>query len=202
MANNSIEKGTVDLLCAAERLWQRRATFEVVLAGPEMPNFRQFVSNYAFVDRVRRLGVLSEAEKRDFFAGIDVFALPSRSDSFGWSCWRHGRTICRMWSTAPVVPPTWVRHECDGLQVRCGNVDELAEQLKCLIDDPMLRRRLEMLDMSGSAANSAGYEKLDTVYEVSRDAKALRSESAGRHSPLRFADSASRLNTPFTSSPP
>ena len=40
-----------------------------------------------------RLGVLSERQKRDFFAGIDVFALPSRSDSFGLvllEAWANG----------------------------------------------------------------------------------------------------------------
>jgi len=55
--------------------------FRVVLAGPEMPNFRAFWQGFARKDRVTRLGVLSEDEKRDFFAGIDLFALPSRCES-------------------------------------------------------------------------------------------------------------------------
>src|SRR3712207_8909098 len=40
--SNSEEKGTVDLLRAAAHLWQRGQNFHVVLAGPEMPNFRRF----------------------------------------------------------------------------------------------------------------------------------------------------------------
>src|SRR5207302_6719200 len=83
LANNSREKGTVDLLRAAERLWQAGRRFRLVLAGPEMPNFRSFWQNYGAQARVHRLGVLSEQQKRDFYAGIDLFALPSRSDSFG-----------------------------------------------------------------------------------------------------------------------
>src|SRR5436305_491523 len=41
LANASVEKGTVDLLRAAEVVWRRGRRFPVVLAGPEMPNFRR-----------------------------------------------------------------------------------------------------------------------------------------------------------------
>ena len=73
-----------------------------------------------------RLGLLTDAQKRDFFAGLDVFALPSRSDSFGLvlpEAWANG---------APVVGyraggVAWViRHEQDGLLVKCGDVEGLA----------------------------------------------------------------------------
>jgi glycosyltransferase involved in cell wall biosynthesis len=93
LANNSDEKGSVDLLRAAERLWQAGRRIQLVLAGPEMPNFRSFWDRYGARDRVHRLGVLSEEEKRDFYAGIDLFALPSRSDSFGivlLEAWANG----------------------------------------------------------------------------------------------------------------
>src|SRR5213076_925877 len=81
------------LLRAAERCWRRGRRFQLVLAGPEMPNFQRFWRQYGPVDRVRRLGVLDEGAKRDFFAGLDVFALPSRSDSFGLvllEAWANG----------------------------------------------------------------------------------------------------------------
>src|SRR5262249_23071584 len=77
LANNSREKGSVDLLKAAKRSWARGHRFHLVLAGPEMANFRQFWKNYCPTDRVRRLGILDARQKKDFFAGIDVFAMPS-----------------------------------------------------------------------------------------------------------------------------
>ena len=49
------------------------AEFRVVLAGPEMPNFRGFWQGYRPKDRVIRLGTLTESDKRDFFAAIDLF---------------------------------------------------------------------------------------------------------------------------------
>ena len=99
LANQSREKGSVDLLTAAERAWQRGGRFHLMLAGPEMPNFRRFWIGYGQADRVRRLGVLDEKQKRDFFAGIDAFALPSRSDSFGivlLEAWANGAAQYRL----------------------------------------------------------------------------------------------------------
>jgi glycosyltransferase involved in cell wall biosynthesis len=142
LANNSREKGSVDLLLAAERAWRRGGRFHVVLAGPEMPNFQRFWPTYGPADRVRRLGVLDDVQKRDFFAGLDVFALPSRWDSFGivlLEAWANG---------APNVAyraggPAWVlRHEGDGLLVKCGDVDGLAAALLRLAEDGGLRSRL------------------------------------------------------------
>jgi glycosyltransferase involved in cell wall biosynthesis len=142
LANNSREKGTVDLLTAAEAAWRRGSRLHVVLAGPTMPNFESFWHHYLPTGDVRRLGVLDADQKRDFFAGIDVFALPSRSDSFGLvllEAWANG---------VPVIGYRaggigWVIHDrSDGLLVRCGDIAGLADALLRLEANPALRRRL------------------------------------------------------------
>jgi glycosyltransferase involved in cell wall biosynthesis len=142
LANQSVEKGTVDLLRAAERAWKQGQHFHLVLAGPEMPSFRQFCETYGPRERVRQLGVLDPEQKRDFFAGLDAFALPSRSDSFGLvllEAWANGlpNLAYRAGGVAEVV-----RHEVDGLLVRCGDVAALAAALGRLVKEPELRRRL------------------------------------------------------------
>lgn len=83
LANQSVEKGTVALLRAAERIWSRGGRFRVLLAGPEMPNFRAFWRRFERKETVTNLASLSDPQKRDFYAAIDAFALPSRTDSFG-----------------------------------------------------------------------------------------------------------------------
>jgi glycosyltransferase involved in cell wall biosynthesis len=142
LANQSREKGSVDLLRAAERAWRHGGQFRIVLAGPEMPNFISFWHHYRPKEHVVRLGVLDAAQKRDFFAGIDIFALPSRSDSFGI-------VLLEAWANA--VPNVgyraggvaWViRDECDGLLVGCGDVQALAAALLSLAGNSDLRRRL------------------------------------------------------------
>jgi len=153
LANNSVEKGSVDLLRAADAAWHSGQRFHVVLAGPEMPNFERFWRHYGQASRVRRLGVLNDQQKRDFFAGIDIFALPSRSDSFGLvllEAWANGipSVAYRAGGVAEVI-----HHESDGLLVPCGNVNALASALVCLVENPVLRQKL---GASGKERNAKG----------------------------------------------
>jgi glycosyltransferase involved in cell wall biosynthesis len=154
LANHSREKGTVDLLRAANRLWERGHRFRLVLAGPEMANFRVFWKGYQPAGPVQRLGQIDEKQKRDFFAGIDLFALPSRSDSFGLvllEAWCNGvpNVAYRAGGVAEII-----RHEQDGLLVRCGNEEELCQSLRRLISDANLRQRL----------GNAGRERIETHF--------------------------------------
>jgi glycosyltransferase involved in cell wall biosynthesis len=142
LGNLSVEKGSVDLLRAARRAWRRGCHFHVVLAGPDMPNFRRCWDHFADAGPVHRLGVLTDQQKCDFFAGIDAFALPSRSDSFGLvllEAWANGAATVgyRAGGVADVI-----RHEQDGLLVRCGDTQGLAEALTRLTSDAELRKRL------------------------------------------------------------
>jgi glycosyltransferase involved in cell wall biosynthesis len=138
LANQSQEKGTIDLLRAMEMLWQRGDTAHVVLAGPEMPNFRDFWTGFQqrlrpeWRARIHQLGVLDDRQKRDFFAGIDMFALPSRSDSFGLvllEAWANGKPVVgyRAGGIADLV-----QHDRDGMLVRCGDITALADALRSL----------------------------------------------------------------------
>jgi glycosyltransferase involved in cell wall biosynthesis len=187
LANNSREKGTIDLLLAVEQLWQRGVEVRVALAGPEMPNFRAFWQ--CFAQRhpgraqrlVMRLGPLSGGEKRDFFAGIDAFALPSRSDSFGLvllEAWANGvpNIAYRAGGVADVI-----RHGDDGLLVRCGDIAQLAGAMGRLHIDPVLRQRLGMTGQQRLVVAFRWEDKLAlvrAVYEVlARRASEGRSRS-------------------------
>jgi glycosyltransferase involved in cell wall biosynthesis len=141
LANLSEEKGTVDLLHASQLLLDRGVAVEVVLAGPSMPNFVRAWRNLP--DRVRShvhvLGPLAEAEKPDFFAAMDIFALPSRSDSFGLvllEAWANGIPCVgyRAGGIAEVIS-----HDVDGLLASCGNVEELSSHLEMLLLNPDTR---------------------------------------------------------------
>jgi glycosyltransferase involved in cell wall biosynthesis len=168
LANNSREKGSVDLLRAAERSWARGHRFQLVLAGPEMPNFRQYWKHYRPVDRVRRLGILDAQEKKDFFAGIDVFAMPSRSDSFGLvflEAWANGvpNLAYRAGGVAGVV-----RHEIDGILVKCGDVPALSNALGRLSADSVLRKRLGTTGNDRLERDYTWRDKLELVDKVYR----------------------------------
>jgi glycosyltransferase involved in cell wall biosynthesis len=166
LANNSREKGSVDLLRASERAWRRGGRFRVVLAGPQMPNFQSFWRAYRPSGPVSRLGVLDAEQKRDFFAGIDVFALPSRSDSFGLvllEAWANGvpNVVYRAGG-----PPWLLRDGQDGLVVNCGDVDGLATALLTLAGDDELRRRLGESGRQRTRHEFDWPDKLDLVRRV------------------------------------
>ncbi len=167
LANLSREKGTIDLLEAANRAWEKGAAFTVVLAGADMPNFRAFWNEFRPLGKVRQLGVLTDQDKRDFFAGIDVFVLPSRSDSFGivlLEAWANGvpNLVYRAGG-----PPWLVRHESDGMVTPCS-VDALAEAIARLTSDAELRARL---GAAGQAriGEFRWEDKLDLVCRVYRE---------------------------------
>jgi glycosyltransferase involved in cell wall biosynthesis len=173
LANLSEEKGTVDLLRAAERARRRGVRFRLVLAGPVMPNFRRHWERYPCADRVQRLGVLTEEQKRDFFAGIDVFALPSRSDSFGLvllEAWANGvpNVAYRAGGPAEVI-----RHEGDGLLIRCGDLDGLADALARLANNADLRQALGSAGQERTRKEFRWEEKLELVRAVYEDLTAV-----------------------------
>jgi glycosyltransferase involved in cell wall biosynthesis len=166
LANQSEEKGSVDLLRAAAKASEQGRRFHVVLAGSEMPNFQRFWQTYGPKDRVRRLGLLDDYQKRDFFAGLDIFALPSRSDSFGLvllEAWANGvpNVGYRAGGVAEVI-----RHNLDGLLVRCGDVDGLAAVLGRLTEDGDLRRHLGDAGRQRTGQEFQWGEKLRLVRRV------------------------------------
>jgi glycosyltransferase involved in cell wall biosynthesis len=155
-----------------------------------MPNFHRFLAAYGPAARVRRLGVLSDEQRRDFFAGIDAFVLPSRSDSFGLvllEAWANGlpNVVYRAGG-----PGELVRHDQDGLVARCGDVGQLAEQLSRVIDGAELRRQL----------GAAGRERVVGEFRWDEKLALVRNAMAGIVSPP-LPQCRERGGLPITSSP-
>lgn len=168
LANKSLEKGAVDLLQAMSRVWQTDPEARLLLAGPEMPSFRRTWRAFADEPRICNLGPLSDSEKRDFYAASDIFALPSRSDSFGL-------VLLEAWTNAvPCVAyragglTEVVRHGHDGLLVPCGSVANLAKALAELIRNPEKRVVLGQAGLRRVLAEHRWQPKLDLVRDTYR----------------------------------
>lgn len=177
LANQSREKGTVDLLQAAERAWKAGERFRVVLAGPAMPNFLAYWKTFEPKDRVTQLGVLNAAQKLDFYAGIDVFALPSRSDSFGLVLLEAWMNDCPNLAYRAGGIAEVVRHDVDGILARCGDIEGLANHLAVLVRDAGLRQKLANAGKSRALMDFRWSDKLDLVrrmYEMEIEKKKSR----------------------------
>ncbi len=138
------DKGTVHLVEAVRKLWQAGRPVELVLAGAALAPFEHYLSTLPPEDRVRvRLfGQVDDREKRDLLAAADIFAMPSRTDSFGivyLEAWLYGVPVigARTWGVTDVID-----HGKDGLLVPFGDVEVLAAALAGLLDDPARRAAL------------------------------------------------------------
>lgn len=150
-------KGTCDVIRAVDRLNEsRREPITLALAGTLTNDFRAFLETGSWRDRpwLRILGELAPADVPNFYAALDVFAMPSRTDSFGivyLEAWANGLPVV---AAAAGGVPEVVTHEENGLLVPFGDIPALADSIGGLIDDPVRARRL---GESGRMLVDSGY---------------------------------------------
>jgi glycosyltransferase involved in cell wall biosynthesis len=140
----AFEKGTPDLIRAIRCLRGRGVDIQLVLAGPSLGAFEGW---YTALDRSERegihlLGYIDDDQKRDMLAAIDIFALPSRTESFGivfLEAWANEKPV--VGSDAGAVPEL-VQRGINGLLAPFGDVDGLARAIERLTLDHALRAAL------------------------------------------------------------
>jgi glycosyltransferase involved in cell wall biosynthesis len=137
----SYDKGTVHLVEAVRRLWQAGRSLDLALAGSITEPFRRYLAALPAADRerLRVLGLVDEATKRDLLAAADVFAMPSRTDSFGivyLEAWLNRKPVvaARAWGVSDLISDGE-----DGLLTPFGDASALAQGLADLLADPARR---------------------------------------------------------------
>ncbi len=138
------DKGAIHLIQALQRLWRDGHTATLALIGAPLAHFDAFYARLSAADRarIRLLPYAPDAIKRDALAAADVFALPSRTDSFGivfLEAWCYGVPV--IGARAGGIPDV-ITDGQDGLLVRFGDVAGLAQAIRRLIDDRALAQRL------------------------------------------------------------
>ncbi len=136
-------KGSTDLVRAVAEINAARPENEAVqllMAGTSSPDFERFLAEYpgGVPPWLRLLGVLSNEDRALFYAALNVFSMPSRTDSFGivfLEAWANGLPVVA--AVAGGVPEV-VRHGETGLLVPFGDVTGLAGSLNALLSDPDL----------------------------------------------------------------
>jgi len=138
------DKGTVHVVEAVRQLWRQGRDVELVLIGALLTPFQHYLERLPVADcgRIRVLGPVSEEEKRDALAAADIFALPSRTDSFGivyLEAWVYRKPVigARTWGVTDVIADGE-----DGCIVPFGDVPALADTIARLADNPELRAAL------------------------------------------------------------
>lgn len=133
-----------DVLLSAFARVTGGADVELVIVGdgPMETDLRVQAARLGVTDRVTFLGRRPHDTLPDVLRSIDVFAMPSRRESFGLSALEA--SACGV----PVVAsdiggvPEVVRHGETGLLVPAGDVDALAVALRQLVQDAQRRRAM------------------------------------------------------------
>lgn len=144
VSSMSYDKGTVHLVEAARALWHAGRQVDLVLAGTLLEPFRHYLGTLPEADRsrLRVLGSIDDVEKRDLLAAADIFAMPSRTDSFGivyLEAWLYRKPVigARTWGVTDVI-----LEGHNGRLVPFGDVPALAQTIAGLLDDPDSRLAL------------------------------------------------------------
>jgi glycosyltransferase involved in cell wall biosynthesis len=144
-------KGVTALIKAMRVVWQWNPAVRLMLAGPRtlagMEGDREVelaLSRLSEAERVRvlMLGQFDETDKADIFDSLDVFVMPSTSESFGIAyleAWMCGKPVigANVGST-----PYVIRDGVDGVLVNPQDPRHIGEAIVKLLEDPMERVRL------------------------------------------------------------
>lgn len=138
----SRDKGSIQLIQAAQQLWEKGLGFELVLAGPRTRDFDEAFCQLpeSVRQRCRVLGWVGEEEKKDLLAAGDLLVHPSRTDSFGivfLEAWWHQLPV--IGARAGGIPDV-IREGVDGELTGFGSPDELASIIKDLLQDEPRRK--------------------------------------------------------------
>ncbi len=158
----AFDKGAAHTLAAMRQLWAQGSNAVWVQCGPLFGGFASALAELTPDEqaRVRALGYVDDATRRDALAAADVYVQPSRTDSFGI-------TYLEAWcNRVPVIGaraggvPAVIRHGVDGLLVPFGDVSAIAAAIARLLRDQALARAM------GAAGHARVWRELtwDAVY--------------------------------------
>jgi glycogen synthase len=138
------DKGAIHTVEAMRRLWTQGSDATLALIGAPLEHFIAFYERLPAEAkaRIRLLPYAPDTVKRDALAAADVFAMPSRTDSFGIAyleAWCYGVPV--LGARAGGVPDV-IAHGQDGLLAPFGDVAAIATMIERLLHDRELAGRL------------------------------------------------------------
>jgi glycosyltransferase involved in cell wall biosynthesis len=132
-------KGIDDLLHALARLERGRYHLEIIGSGPAEPALRELVARLELRAEIRFVGALDRAGVAERLRAADLFALPSRAESFGNVFAEAMATGLPVVGTAIGGIPEFVQDGRHGLLVPPRDPGALAAAIRLLGEHPVLR---------------------------------------------------------------
>ena len=137
------EKGSITLIEAMKQLWNSASTASLVMAGPSLRAFDEYVAqNASNLPRFTNLPPFPDEQKRDLLAAADVVVQPSRVESLGLvllEAWANAKPVI----AADIAVSSELVTSCEGgVLVPFGDATVLAQQIVRLLSDDQLRHSM------------------------------------------------------------
>jgi len=152
----SPEKGIIDLIESMKIFWNENKNIELILFGASTKEFEFYIKkqNQKIKKRIFDLDTISDDEKWAIFNSCDIFAMPSKSDSFGITyleAWLYKKPViaCDIPAIRNVIDD-----QENGILVRFGDKKQLHEAIEELFDSELRTKFGEN-----------GYQKLIQKYD-------------------------------------
>jgi glycosyltransferase involved in cell wall biosynthesis len=149
------DKGSVTVVEAMQKLWQQGNRAQLVLAGPSLAAFDDYLRVHASgCKRLLNLPPITAEERRDILAAADIVVQPSRVESLGLALlegWANGKPVI---AANIAVSRELVENNRNGRLVPFGDAEALAGAIGELLDNPDL----------GMAMAERGREQVVKVY--------------------------------------
>lgn len=140
-------KGIDILVDSMGMVWRKIPQAKLIVAGTKTSYSKVIEKKISSLDARKRRNIIlidnfEDNEKPDLFASADVFAMPSKVESFGITyleAWASGKPVigCRIGAVASLI-----EEGKDGIPVEYGNEQELASAILNLLTYEDLRRKL------------------------------------------------------------
>lgn len=188
------QKSQIDLIVAAALLKQKNLNFKILIAGSGelLDDLQKAIRHYKVEDCVTLTGFIRDIPR--FLSNIDVFALTSRWEGFGFVL------VESMALGKPIVAynlssnPEIVSHNKEGFLVSHGNIRELADYLEKLIVNEQIR--LEM-GKQGRISAENRFDLTERVNEFERfilSPVEIKNPTAKKVAKQRTSDKGQRTN--------
>ena len=141
------EKGLKDLIVSLSKIKDREWICEIIGDGPQKVELSKLIEVKELQDRIHFIGYVDHSKVFDRIKQMSILVLPSRTQS-NWKE-QFGRVIIEaLAAEVPVVGtdcgeiPYLINSLEGGRVVREGDVDQLADTLRELLDDRQLRQSI------------------------------------------------------------
>ncbi len=143
VGSKSFSKGIIHLMESMTVVWKNHDDVILLLIGPDSKEFIDYFSNLpkSHKSKIINLGTVDDETKTNAYFACDIFAMPSKSESFGLvylEAWLQGKPVigCNISPISDII-----ENKENGLLVDFGNTTQIGNAILHLIDNPKICKK-------------------------------------------------------------